>query len=446
MGRVVIEHAAVLTCDREQRYFADGRIVISGGRIVSVEDARQIPADAPGAWESGREDAVEVVDARGHIAVPGLINAHTHLWLSLLRGSADDLSLFPWLRALASRTGALSEAQIRHATYLGVLEALKSGTTCVCECCRYTPDLAAEVAAELGCRIVVGGMPPSELFGTPIPHDYPLLVARTRQTAERHRRGSRLAALWLGAHSAYNCDPDFLLEAKRQADSMGCDFYLHLAECADEVDYIRERYGRTPVQHVADLGVLDGRTVAIHCVWLSEEDIRLFRQTGARMVHCPVSNAKLGSGVAPICKYRRAGIPVGLGTDSMVSNNTQSMFQEMRFAVLLQRAWHQDAAALTAAEALRMATIDAARVLGLERDIGSIERGKRADIVLVRSGHPSPLTADLALSEVVYTVQRDQIEAVYVEGERVVDRGRLTRVDEAALLATIRRGVHGGSA
>ncbi|MDR7523389.1 MAG: amidohydrolase [Armatimonadota bacterium] len=442
MGRVLIEHAAVLTCDPEDRFLADGRITIEDGRIAAVEDARQVPAGGPVAPTSGGADAVQVVDARGHIAMPGLINTHTHLWLSLLRGTADDLTLFPWLRFLAPRIDALDEAQIRQATVLGVTEALQSGTTCLCECCRYAPDLAAEVAAALGCRIVVGGMPPSEWFGTPVPHDYPQLVARTREAARRHDDGSRLVSLWLGAHSAYNCGPEFLREAKRQATAMGCDFYLHLAECAAEVDYIRERYGRTPVQYVADLGLLDDRTVAIHCVWLTEEEIRLFRQSGARMVHCPVSNAKLGSGVAPIGKYREAGIPVGLGTDSMVSNNTQSMFQEMRFAVLLQRALHQDATALTAAEALRMATIDAARVLGLEREIGSIERGKRADLVLVRSSHPFPLTADLALSEVVYTVQRDQIEAVYVEGERVVDRGRLTRVGQEALP---RRGGRRGS-
>ncbi len=441
--RLVVEHAAILTCDQEDRYLSRGCLVIEDGRIVGLQEASDGSpgAPVPPPWDG----TVQRVDASGCIVIPGLINSHTHLWLSLLRGSSDDLTLFPWLRHLGPRSVGLSEDDIRWATYLGVAESLKSGTTCLCECCRYTPHLTAQVATELGCRVVVGGMPPSEMFGAPLPHDYPGLVAATRRTAEVRHDGHGLVSLWLGAHSPYNCSPDFLKEAKQQANAHGYDFYIHLAECTDEVDLIRERYGKTPVQYAADLGLLDPRTVCVHCVWLTDGDISLFRQSGARMAHCPVSNAKLGSGVAPVPTYRRAGIPVGLGTDSMVSNNTLSMLQEMRFAVLIQRALHLDAAVLTAADALRMATIDAARVLGLERDIGSLEVGKRADCVVFRSMHPSPLTRDLALSDVVYAAQRDEIEAVYVEGERVAERGRLTRVDESALHARILEGSDRGS-
>ncbi len=439
MEDLVIENAAVLTCNREDGFLASGRIVVQGGRITRIEDMRGTRSGAPPAppSSSGRSRPARV-DAGGCILIPGLINSHTHLWLSLLRGTSDDLTLFPWLRELGPRSSALTHADILSATSFGIIESLKSGTTCLCECCRYRPDLTAQVATELGCRVAVGGLPPSELFGTPLPHDYPALVDRTRRTAGTYSQGEGRVSVWLGAHSPYNCSPDFLREAKREANAGGYDFYLHLAECRDEVTLIRERYGKTPVQFVADLGLLDARTVAIHCVWLIDDDVGLFRETGARMAHCPVSNAKLGSGVAPVPRYRRAGIPVGLGTDSMMSNNTLSMLQEMRFAVLIQRAIHQEAPVLTAADALRMATVDAARVLGLEREIGSIEVGKRADFALFRSTHPGPLTREIALSDVVYAAHRDEIEAVYVEGERVVDRGRLTRTDEEALRARIR--------
>ena len=408
---------------------ARGRIVIESGRIVRVEDALPSLGAPPAAAPAPlfREAIVDTVDASACLVMPGLINGHTHLWLSLLRGRLDDLSLFPWLQALAPPAGALSDDDILNATRIGVAESLKSGTTCLCECCRYAPDLAAQVAGELGTRVVVGGTPPTELFGAPVPHDYPRLVSVTRQTALAYRHGHSPVSLWLGAHSPYNCSSDFLRDAKRQATAHGYDFYIHLAECRDEVTLIQERYRKTPVQYVADLGLLDERTVAIHCVWLTEDDIALFRQSGARMAHCPVSNAKLGSGVAPVTAYRKAGIPVGLGTDSMVSNNTLSMFQEMRFAVLLQRAVRRDAAALVAADALRMATIDAARILGLDREIGSIEVGKKADLILLRLPHPGPWSRELAVSHVVYATHRDEIEAVYVEGERVVHQGRLTR-------------------
>jgi 5-methylthioadenosine/S-adenosylhomocysteine deaminase len=445
MRCLIIENGAVLTCDRADRYLARGRIAIQDGRITRVEELPGGRSDAPPPTPPPREDASsERVDASGSLILPGLINTHTHLWLSLLRGTSDDLTLFPWLRDIGPRSGAMSEPDLVRATYFGLAESLRSGTTCVCECCRYAPDLTARIAEELGCRVVVGGMPPSEMLGAPVPHDYPHLVSRTRTAVERHRDERHLVSLWLGAHSVYNCSPAFLKEAKRQANGCGCDFYLHLAECRDEVEVVRQRSGKTPVQYAADLGLLDHRTVAAHCVWMTDEDVHLFRQSGARIAHCPVSNAKLGSGVAPISRYRRAGIAVGLGTDSMVSNNTLSMFQEMRFAVLIQRAVAHDATALSAAEALRMATCDAARVLGLERELGTIEEGKRADLLLLRSTRPGPLTRDVAVSDVVYAAQRDEIEAVYVEGERVVDRGRLTRIDEPALRARIRGGTQCG--
>lgn len=441
MRRLVVENGAVLTCDGEDRYLPRGRIVIENGRVAQVGAGPAASAEGTdAAMETRGHEAGDRVDASGCLVIPGLINAHTHLWLGLLRGTLDDLPLFAWLRRLGPRSGNLSESDILRATYLGVAESLKSGTTCLCECCRYAPDLTARVAMELGSRVVVGGMPPSELFGTPLPHDYAQLVARARLTAERYGGDRGLVSVWLGAHSVYNCSPEFSREAKRQADAVGYDFFIHLAECRDEVDLIRERYGKTPVQHAADLGLLDARTVAVHCVWLTEEDIRLFHQSGARMAHCPVSNAKLGSGVAPVAAYRRAGIPVGLGTDSMVSNNTLSMVQEMRFAVLIQRALHHDTIALTAAEALRMATIEAAGVLGLAGEIGSVEVGKRADLVLLRTTHPQPLTKETALSDLVYASQRDEIEAVYVEGERVVEGGRLTRLDGVGLRARIGEG------
>jgi 5-methylthioadenosine/S-adenosylhomocysteine deaminase len=437
----VIENAAILTCGADDRFVPRGRIIVEDGRIARVEDAA---AHAPECQSgSGDDGCSQRVNADGCIIVPGLINCHTHLWLSLLRGRLDDLTLFPWLRALAPHTGALRRREIFAATYFGIGESLRSGTTCLCECCRYAPEVTARVAVDLRCRVVVGGMPPSEWFGEPTSHDYAGLAQTTRETAEAHRR-EPLVSFWLGAHSLYNCSPAFLREAKRQATALGGDFYLHLAECRDEVDAVHARYGRTPVQHAADLGLLDARTVAVHCVWLTDDDLELFRQTGARMVHCPVSNAKLGSGVAPVTAYRSRGIAVGLGTDSAVSNNTLSMFQEMRFAVLLQRAVTRDAGVLTAAEALHMATIDAARALGVESQIGSLEPGKWADFVVVRATVPGALTRDVALSDVVYAAHRDDIEAVYVGGERVVERGRLTRIDPADLRARVREGVSFG--
>lgn len=421
MNRLTVEGGFICTLDEQNTFYAPGRLSIVDGAIERVgRQNGQIQGD--------------MLNATGCAVMPGLINGHTHLFLTALRGLSDDLELMPWLEGLQGPISRMNEQDFRYSTYLGCLEALHSGTTCLCECVRYGVLLAAEVASEVGVRILVGGMPGSEVCGRIIPTDLEGLARDTKSILTDGRRYRGIAHAFLGVHSPYACSPDFVQEAKRYADDLGVYFGLHLAETRVEIQMIQELYGKSPVAHLDSLGVLDDRTIADHCVWLSDQDMAILKARGTGVVHCPVSNAKLASGVAPISQYLRRGISVGLGTDSAVSNNSLNMLQEIKFGLLLQRACYPgEAFYLMALKALRLATIEGARVLGLDDKIGSLEAGKRADLLILRLPPEMEPSYDKIVSYVVYAAGPEDIEAVLVDGRLVLHRGNVTTVDEPIL-------------
>jgi 5-methylthioadenosine/S-adenosylhomocysteine deaminase len=214
---------------------------------------------------------------------------------------------------------------------------------------------------------------------------------------------------------------------------------IHAAESQEEVAIVQSRYGRRPIEHLHHLGVLDAQTILAHGVWLDEGEIELLAETGASVSHNPISNAKLASGIAPVMALRARGVPVGLGTDSMLSNNAQNLFQEMKFAVLLQRAHRLDGHALSARDALAMATREGAQVLGWQSEIGSLEPGKEADLVILDMEHPLGLTPERVLSDLVFAAGPQHIHAVMVHGETIFEQGRFTRIDEKQIRDQIQR-------
>lgn len=412
-----ISGGAIYTVDDRDTFISDGSVVIREGAIAEVTGA-PVSAD-------------QRLDATGCVVLPGLINAHSHLFLTMIRGLGDDLPLEPWLAALSPVINAMTPEDHHRSTAMGCREALRSGTTTVCECCRYSPSAAAQEASRIGMRVLSGGMPASEWFGAPLATDLPGLAAATRKVLDGAAEYGGLAGAFLGAHSTYNCSPEFLMEAKRLSRELGVKFNVHLAETRAETATIRQRYGKSPVRFLYDLGVLDGETIADHCVWLGDEDIEIMRSTGAGIAHCPVSNAKLASGVAPVARYLERGIPVGLATDSVVSNNGLNMFNEIRASVLLQRAASQSLA-FTGRDALRAATMGSATVLGLQDKVGSIERGKRADLVVLRLPASMKPTAENVVSHIVYSADPRDLRAVFVDGRLVVRDGKLVGRDEEA--------------
>ncbi len=428
MDKYLLSGGAVLTMDNKNTFIKHGSILIDEGRIVDV-----------------RGDEVPIADSGVNyprsVILPGLINSHTHLFISMWRGLDDDHTLFPWLEILSPAINSMNENDMLWSNYLGCMEALGTGTTTVRECCRYDPLITADVASELGLRCITGGMPASEWFGEPLSTDLKKLAIQSKQLLEKSEKYNGLVTPQIGAHSPYNCSPEFILKAKSYADDLNIPFGIHLAENKQELEIIRERYGKTPVQHLFDLGILDRNVIADHCVWFSDRDVELFHSSGSRVVHNPLANAKLESGTAPVKKYLEAGIPVALGTDSVVSNNNLNMFEVMKLGIMIQRAAHPSLEdnQLKAIDYLKMATNGGAEVLGLSEIIGSIEIGKRADLIVVELPPEMPITFDHVVSHLVYSANPKDIRAVFVDGQLLIQDGEFQRVDGEKIKEKIMR-------
>jgi len=420
----LVTNAFIYVADAAETAFPHGAILIDGARIVDVGPAEQL----------AERRADRVVDARGMVALPGFINCHTHAALTANRADSDDLELFPWL-ADGARRRTPHRDDLVYSCYLGAFEMLKGGITYAVDCGRREPQMYARIAREIGQRCLSGSMANSEEL-RPGAGNWPAIFEETRQALEElPQDGDGMTRYFLGAHSPYSCTPELLRAVKQAADRLNLPFDIHLAECEAEVEVVRERHGTTPLRLAHDLGLLDGRTILNHCVWIGDDELEILAASGANVAHCPISNGKLASGVAPIRAFREHGTAVGLGTDSTVSNNTLNMWEEMKVALLVQRATSRSARELTARDALALATREAAHVVGMADQIGTLEVGKRADLQLVSLDHPRGLTLDRVRSDLVWATRPDQVRLVMVNGEVVVSDGRLTKVDESAIRA-----------
>ena len=413
----------VLTMGQEWK-IRDGAVVIEDDRIVDVGKARELKA------KYGR---YERMDAKGCVIMPGLVNAHQHISMGLLRGYADDYPLKVWLEQYI---WPLEAKMTGHDMYVGSLltcaESLLGGVTTVNTMYHYRPDWnEAKAIADIGMRGVVGH------------------VCFSWRKDEDRRALEDLVRTWHGAaegrirasvdpHAPYTVDPDYMVELRSLADHYNerygqegpITFHIHVAETPDEPAKIRDAFGvevREGVFAYLDgLGVLGPDVVAAHCVALTDKDIAIMARRGVKAVYNPVSNMKLASGISPVAKLLKAGITVALGTDGPCSNNTADMFETMKLASLLQKVATNDPTALRAEQVLAMATIGGARALGWSDEIGSLEPGKKADIIIVdfRKPHLTPLYSEE--SHLVYAARSSDVRTVFVNGRMVVEDGELT--------------------
>lgn len=425
---LVVNARWVIPVDANDSVLDHHSVVIRGGRIHEVlpqTEARQryIP-----------ESSVDLPD---HALIPGLVNAHTHAAMSLLRGIADDLPLMRWLQeAIWPAEGRhMSDVFVRDGTLLAAAEMLAGGTT-TCNDMYFYPDAAAEAFDIAGMRAMIGVTVidlPTPYASNPDEYFRKGLAAR-----DRWQRHSRLR-FNIAPHAPYTASDETLTRAATLAAELDCGLHIHVHETREEVSESISRNGVRPLQRLAGLGLLGDNFLGVHAVHLDHSDIDLLTRHGCSIAHCPTSNMKLASGIAPVSRMLSSGINIALGTDGAASNNRLDVFGEMRQAALLAKVGGDDATAVPAHQALRMATLSGARALGLGEITGSIEAGKYADLCAIDLGRIELQPCYEPVSHIVYVAGREHVSHVWVNGEyRVANGLTVLQSRHSELLATAR--------
>jgi 5-methylthioadenosine/S-adenosylhomocysteine deaminase len=415
----------VVTMDSSRRVVENGAMAVRGERIVAV---------GPRAEIDRRYQPKHRLDRPNAILAPGLINTHTHAPMSLFRGIADDLKLQEWLEKYIFPAEArnVSPEFVRWGTRLACLEMLLSGTTTYADM-YYFEDVIAKTTREAGMRGVLG----ETIIGFPVPDaKTPADALKFTEGFIRRFRNDPLILPAVAPHALYTNSGETLRASRALANRYDVPLLIHVAETQRERDDAVAKFGKTPVETLDSLGVLSGRTLAAHVIWVSDSDLRTLKDRGTGIAHCPSSNAKLASGVAPVVKMLSLGLAAGLGTDGPAgSNNDFNLFEEMDLAAKLQKVFSGDPRALPATEAFEMATIRGARALGLEKEIGSLEAGKRADAILIGLDAPHAEPMYNVYSQLVYALKGCDVRDVMVNGRMLVRDRRALTLDSRQIFA-----------
>lgn len=416
----------ILTADDTQALLEEHCIVVHQERIVEI---------LPSLQASQRFKATQEISLMQHALMPGMVNSHGHAAMSLFRGAADDLPLKTWLEDyIWPMEGKwVCEEFVYHGTQLAIAEMLLSGTTCFADM-YFFPDQSARAAAEIGMRAQLAC--PVIDFPTAWAQDPEEYISKATALNDDYRHHP-LISIAFGPHAPYTVSDAPLLKIATFAEELDIPIHIHVHETAHEVSEALIATGKRPIQRLADLGLISPRLLCVHATQMNEEDTHLLLENGASIVHCPESNLKLASGFCPVAQLLEAGINVALGTDGAASNNDLDMFGEMQTAALLAKAVAGDASALPASQALRMATINGAKAMGLETDIGTLEPGKFADMIAVKLDTMNAIPIYNPLSQLVYSTKSSQVSHVWVAGKLLVDSGQLTTIDVEALRANV---------
>lgn len=424
---LLLVNGTVLTLDDEGARFEPGGVAIRGAEIVAVGAADEVRAGV---------SARKVLDVKGCVVLPGLINAHTHAAMTLFRGLADDLPLMDWLQQhIFPAEQKLTEEWVYWGTLLACAEMIASGTTTFCDMYLFEHKVA-EAAKAAGVRALVGEV----LYDFPSPSYGPPEEGLRFTESLIHRWGSDpLIRIAVEPHALYTCSPKLLEQCHELAVRCNVPLILHLSETEAEVRQILERYGRRPVQHMESLGVLDSRLIADHCVCLDEKDLELLGERRVNVVHNPESNMKLGSGIAPVPRLLEMGVNVALGTDGCASNNDLDLFGEMDTCAKLHKIAAMDPTVLPAPDVLKMATRNGARALGLEGRIGKLSPGCWADVIVVDFQRPHLTPLYKPISHLVYAAGGSDVRHTIIHGRLVMEDRKLLTMDVEEVMEHARR-------
>jgi len=421
---ILITNAKILTMDGQNSMIEDGFVTVKGDVIFEI-----------GAGPVGKTRAKKVIDAKGGLVLPGLINGHTHAAMTLFRGLADDLPLMEWLNNYIFPAESRMDADFVYAgTMLACAEMILSGTTTFCDMYLFE-DQVAKAAQEAGMRCLVGEV----LYDFPSPNYGPIEKGFEYTESLIHKwSGNPLVSIAVEPHSVYTCSPELLVAANELALKHKIPFIIHMAETLTEIASVKEKYGRRPFEHLEALGILGPHIIADHCVHLDGWEIQRMIDHDVKAVHNPESNMKLASGISPVPMLLHKGITVALGTDGCASNNNLDLFSEMDTAAKLHKIGAMDPTALDAPTVLRMATTFGARALRLEGHIGSLEVGKKADMIIVDTDKPHLTPMYNPYSHLVYAARGNDVSHAIINGRLVMEERRLLTMDLDEVMARAR--------
>ncbi len=423
---VLLTHGWIHTLDDRGTVIADGAVAVREGRIEAIGPTTDL---------ENCFDPARFLDASGCVVLPGLVNAHTHVAMTLFRGLADDLPLMEWLQKhIFPAESRLNESWVYWGSLLGCAEMILSGTTAFCDMYLYEHKVA-EAAKEAGMRALVGEV----LYDFPSPHYGPVENGlRFTEDLILQWKDDPLIRVAVEPHAPYTCSPDLYRRCFALAQKHDVPMVTHLSENRAEVQEVLARYGRRPVAHLASLGVLHERLIADHCVDLDEQDRDLLAQNRVLVAHNPESNLKLASGIAPVPDLLRRGVCVALGTDGCASNNNLDLFGEMATCAKIHKATTMDPTAMPADTVLRLATRHGAKALGLEHVIGQIRPGFAADLIAVDFSAPHLTPVYDPVSHLVYAAKGSDVRHSLIGGRVVMENRRLTTIDLERVLAEVR--------
>ena len=419
----LVTNGTLLTLTQGSGPIPNGTVAISGNRIIALGPKSEIEK---------RFEPSRTIDARGGLIMPGLVNAHTHAPMSLFRGLADDLPLNAWLEdyIFPAEGKWVDEEFVYWGTLLACAEMIRSGTTTFADG-YFFEDRVAQAVSQSGMRALLA----EGILDFPTP-DSPSPSKSLIKIEDFIRIYSDMTLIHpaLFAHSTYSCSPELLKNCRDVAERFGVPLIIHLSETQSEVEEVSKRYGRRPVDHLENLGLLSPNLIACHCVWLTDAEMDLLARRGVRVVHNPESNMKLAAGVAPVPDLLARKVAVGLGTDGCASNNNLDLFQEMDSAAKLHKVHRLDPTVMPANVVLEMATLGGARVLGMEKEIGSLEVGKKADVIILELNRPHLQPVYNLPSHLVYSATGADVRDVIIDGKLVMENRKLLTLDEELIL------------
>jgi len=403
---IAIINGTIVTMDSDYTVLSKGFLLIRNNKIFNMGPMEKFPAD----------DCSEIIDADNHLIMPGFVNTHTHLPMVLLRGLGENLALHDWLDLIWKYEAKLTTEDFYLGTIIAGLELIRSGVTCVHD--MYLDEFPIGKGCEdLGLRAVLSyGM--IDLFADNQKEKRKSELSITKRLLEKWPAENDLITITIGPHAPFTNSPEILLESNKMARKYNVPIHIHIAETKREKKDFEAKHGKTSVQYLEDLGFFEGvDVIAAHCVWITDDDLAIFKKRNIKVVHNPASNMKIGSGVAPIPKMLKAGITVGLGTDGAASNDNLSMLNDLRLVPFIQKGMHLDPTLISSREVVSMATINGAKVLGMEDRIGSLEAGKLADIIIFDLNDVNITPSSNPYSLIVYSLKEYNLRHVVINGK-----------------------------